>query len=238
MHYYKRNLGDYAKKAGRLTMLQHGAYTLIIDSCYDREQFPTLEEAIEWTWASNNDEIEAVKFVLNKFFVLQNGIYIQNRIAEELEDYHAKALINKRIAVERETKRKVNSTLRVQIVEEPSPNHKPITNNQDIKPFVLSDAKDSNQCPHQDIIEIYHEILPQCPKIRDWTPARQTHLRARWNEDKSRQSMEYWRRFFKFVADCDFLVGKSGEKPFFADLEWMVKSANFTKIRESKYVNR
>jgi len=50
MHYYKRNLGDYAKKAGRLTMLQHGAYTLLIDSCYDREVFPTLEQALEWTW--------------------------------------------------------------------------------------------------------------------------------------------------------------------------------------------
>ena len=46
MHYYKRNLGDYAKKAGRLSMLQHGSYTLLIDACYDREQFPTLEEAI------------------------------------------------------------------------------------------------------------------------------------------------------------------------------------------------
>jgi uncharacterized protein YdaU (DUF1376 family) len=46
MHYYKRNLGDYAKKTGRLTMLQHGAYTLLIDSCYDREKFPTLEQAI------------------------------------------------------------------------------------------------------------------------------------------------------------------------------------------------
>ena len=57
MHYYKRNIGDYAKKAGRLTMLQHGAYTLLIDSCYDREKFPTLEDAIEWTWASSDDEI-------------------------------------------------------------------------------------------------------------------------------------------------------------------------------------
>jgi len=109
---------------------------------------------------------------------------------------------------------------------------------EDIKPFVLSDAKDSVPCPHQDIIDLYHEILPSCPRIRDWTPARQTHLRARWNEDKSRQSLDYWKRFFKFVADCDFLVGKSGNKPFFADLEWMVKSANFTKIREEKYANR
>ena len=60
MHYYKRNLGDYAKKAGRLSMIEHGAYTLLLDACYDRERFPTLEEAIEWTWARTPEEVAAV----------------------------------------------------------------------------------------------------------------------------------------------------------------------------------
>lgn len=87
MHYYKRNLGDYAKKAGRLSMLQHGSYTLLIDACYDREQFPTLEEALDWAWASSAAEIEAVEFVLRKFFTLEDGRYVQKRIQEELLDY-------------------------------------------------------------------------------------------------------------------------------------------------------
>ena len=39
MHYFKFNIGDYHKKAGRLSMLQHGAYTLLIHACYDREKF-------------------------------------------------------------------------------------------------------------------------------------------------------------------------------------------------------
>jgi uncharacterized protein YdaU (DUF1376 family) len=132
MHYYKRNLGDYAKKCGRLTMLQHGAYTLLIDSCYDREIFPTLEQAIEWTWASTEQEIEAVKFVLSRFFKLSDdGTYVQDRILFELLEYHAKADINKRIAIERETKRKQKSTNRAPDVNEPPPNHKPITSNQE-----------------------------------------------------------------------------------------------------------
>jgi len=130
MHYYKRNIGDYAKKAGRLTMLQHGSYTLLIDSCYDRETFPTLEQALEWTWASTEAEIEAVKFVLSRFFTLdKDGRYVQERILQELLDYQEKADTNKRIAIERETKRKEKSTNREQFVDEPPPNHKPITNN-------------------------------------------------------------------------------------------------------------
>jgi uncharacterized protein YdaU (DUF1376 family) len=131
MHYYKRNLGDYAKKAGRLTMLQHGSYTLLIDSCYDRETFPTLEQALEWTWASTEAEVEAVKFVLNRFFTLdKDGCYVQDRILQELLEYHAKADTNKRIAIERETKRKEKSTNREQDVNEAPPNHKPLTINQ------------------------------------------------------------------------------------------------------------
>ena len=129
MHYYKRNIGDYAKKAGRLTMLQHGSYTLLIDSCYDRETFPTMEQALEWTWASTEAEIEAVKFVLSRFFALDNdGRYVQERILQELLDYQEKADTNKRIAIDRETKRKEKSTNREQTVDEPPPNHKPLTN--------------------------------------------------------------------------------------------------------------
>ena len=113
MHYYKRNIGDYSKKAGRLTMLQHGAYTLLLDSCYDRERFPTLEEALEWTWASSTEEIDAVKFVLSRFFrVNEEGRYVQERIQEEIETYHKNAETNKRIAIERETKRKQSGTKR------------------------------------------------------------------------------------------------------------------------------
>ena len=130
MHYYKRNLGDYAKKAGRLTMLQHGAYTLLIDSCYDREVFPTLEQALEWTWASTEAEVEAVKFVLSRFFVLdKEGCYVQDRILEELLHYHKNADTNKRIADEREAKRRENRTKRVQAVDEAPPNQEPITIN-------------------------------------------------------------------------------------------------------------
>lgn len=144
MHYYKRNLGDYAKKAGRLSMLQHGSYTLLIDACYDREQFPTKDEAIEWTWASSQAEIEAVEFVLRKFFVLEYGVYVQKRIQEELAEYHEKSETNKRIANERETKRKENITNRVPVVNEPPPNHKPITSNQEPIKQSMSSSPSAN----------------------------------------------------------------------------------------------
>jgi len=137
MHYYKRNIGDYAKKAGRLSMLEHGAYTLLMDAIYDRETFPTLEEALDWAWARDDAEVAAIKFVLSKFFTLDGDRYVQKRIQDELDSYKAKAETNARIAKDREAKRKSKHEPSRNVHEaceeehEPSPNHKPLTINQE-----------------------------------------------------------------------------------------------------------
>ncbi len=128
MHYYKRDIGKYYKKAGRLTMLQHGAYTMLMDACYDREQFPTLEQAIDWCWANSADEINAVEFVLSKFFTNYDGVFKQSHITETLDNYHKNKSTNKAIAVKREADRR---TKREQSVDESPPNKELlITNNQ------------------------------------------------------------------------------------------------------------
>lgn len=159
MHYYKRNIGDYHKKAGRLSMLEHGAYTLLLDACYDRERFPTLEEALDWAWARSDEEEAAVKFVLKKFFTEIDGVYVQNHIQEELDSYKAKAETNARIAKEREEKRKkskqgVNDLPPVvneacNSGDEPPPNHKPLTNNHkpitSINTHTLPASENENQ---------------------------------------------------------------------------------------------
>jgi uncharacterized protein YdaU (DUF1376 family) len=141
MHYYKRNIGDYHRKAGRLSMLEHGAYTLLIDACYDREKFPTKEQALVWCLARTAEEIAAVNFVLTTFFeVDEHGKYIQNHIVEDLNTYHGNKETNKRIALEREEKRRQSRHVEHEACTDGGDaytnlhltiNHKPITNNQE-----------------------------------------------------------------------------------------------------------
>ncbi|EED98611.1 conserved hypothetical protein [Burkholderia multivorans CGD1] len=93
-------------------------------------------------------------------------------------------------------------------------------------------------CPHQQIIAAYHELLPASPRIRDWTPARADHLRCRWNEDPKRQNLDWWRRFFGYIAESAFLTGRatSGDRrPFTPGLDWICKAENFAKIREGRF---
>lgn len=102
-------------------------------------------------------------------------------------------------------------------------------------------ANSHEECPHQQIIDAFHEELPMCPRIRSWTPGRAKNLRARWCEKKSRQSVEEWRNLFAQCAESDFLTGRcrprDGRKPFVMTLDWLVKPENFAKVIEGRYDN-
>lgn len=106
-------------------------------------------------------------------------------------------------------------------------------------------------CPHQQIISMYHEFLPTCPQVMEWTEQRQGLLRARWRE-KARPNgrsqgyasveagLAYWRRFFAHVAESRFLTGQcqpgpNGRPVFVATLEWLLRPSNFAKVIEGNY---
>lgn len=105
----------------------------------------------------------------------------------------------------------------------------------------LSAKADSANCPHSDIIALYHELLPANPRIKVWDGARADALRARWREDPKRQNLDYWRRYFAHVAASPFLTGKvEGQRgrPFLPGLDWLVKASNFAKVIEGRYHER
>lgn len=105
--------------------------------------------------------------------------------------------------------------------------------------LVVASQPAADQCPHQEIISAYHEILPACTPVKVWNDLRQGLLRSRWREDAKRQRIEWWRRFFAYVGQSEFLTGRgqcaSGRDPFVADLEWLVRPQNFAKVIEGKY---
>ena len=111
---------------------------------------------------------------------------------------------------------------------------------------VAADTKKFPMCPHQKVIDLYHESLPYCPQVREWNTTRQKYLQSRWREkavslgwQKDDEGLEWFRRFFAFVGESKFLTGKSdgrsGKPPFLADLEWLMRPSNFAKVVEGKY---
>lgn len=103
---------------------------------------------------------------------------------------------------------------------------------------------DKNPVPFNRLVELYHKHLPECPEFSVWTSTREGQIRARWSQKVGAKrvpcnSLDFWERFFNYVAKSDFLCGrvdpKQGRKRFVADLEWLTKAGNFAKIIEGRY---
>ncbi|MDD4456446.1 MAG: hypothetical protein PHC98_02550 [Syntrophotalea acetylenica] len=94
-------------------------------------------------------------------------------------------------------------------------------------------------CPHQKIIELYHETCPELPQVKVWNVAQKKALSSRWAEDPERQSLQWWREMFQRISRMDFLMGKTSptnaRPPFRASLGWIVLPTNFAKILNGHY---
>ena len=89
MHKYFRQIGDYAKDTRHLTLLEHGAYTIMLDIAYASEKPLTKDVSAlaRLCCAKSKEEKEAVERVLKEFFhEVENG-WEQKRVKKELADY-------------------------------------------------------------------------------------------------------------------------------------------------------
>ena len=157
MNYYKFNIGDYAAATRHLTMLEHGAYRMLLDVYYTTEQPLPVEvkSAARKAGARTKDEIAAVEIVLNEFFTLTENGWIQKRCESEIAFYQQKAENNKVVGKLGGRPKKQTQTVSdgnpeiTQTVSENNPqetlttNHKPLTiinKEKDKKKAVSADA--------------------------------------------------------------------------------------------------
>lgn len=97
---------------------------------------------------------------------------------------------------------------------------------------------DRSSIPFQQIVAAYHRHMAEagCNRVRTLSEATRGAVRSRWNEDKERQSLEWWDQYFQYAAGCPFLVGQGGgERPFYADFTWMVGPKNMEKVINGRY---
>lgn len=90
MNYYERHLGDYARDAGHLSLLEEGVFCRLLDRYYVTERGIPEDQVMRVTRASTKAEREAVNVVLREFFSLTGGIWINNRAEEEIAKARAR----------------------------------------------------------------------------------------------------------------------------------------------------
>lgn len=96
-HWYPRYPGDYSKDTAHLSMLEHGAYILLLDHYYstgpiDTKQcnsnaslMPDHSRIYRIAGAHTKEETQAVDNVIMYFFYLKDGFYHQKRADEIIQ---------------------------------------------------------------------------------------------------------------------------------------------------------
>lgn len=90
MNYYERHLGDYARDAAHLSMLEHGAYTLLLDRYYTTGEPIPHDQVYRLCRSRTDDERAAVDAVLVEFFELIDGAWVNRRCEQEIQKYQEK----------------------------------------------------------------------------------------------------------------------------------------------------
>jgi uncharacterized protein YdaU (DUF1376 family) len=90
MHHYPRNPGDYRRDTPHLTLVQHGAYGLLLDFYYSSEKAlpDDMNLLCRICGATKAEERKAVDVVIKSFFTLADGAHHHRRCDAEIAKFH------------------------------------------------------------------------------------------------------------------------------------------------------
>ena len=233
--------GDYLRDTRHLTPLRHGIYLLGLMHCWDSKGPMPLDEQ-ECAGICNcrsADEIEALRYVLGKYFVQMDDGHYNKRMSEIVA--HSEMLSKQRsdgaikgAQIRRDKAREGARTkdelkLRTSLAQakdipvspSPSPSPSPSLiqiqeNTIEATPLVQKPVGFSPPpCPTQEIVDAYRKHLPALPQPNVLNAARKTAISARWREvcvgEKftREQGLEWFDWFFSDVARSKFLTGRA-----------------------------
>lgn len=95
MHYYKFNIADWHLKTSHLTLIEEAVYFKLINFYYENDKAIPEETQSVIRRLRLGNESDAVRLILEEFFELKDGFWVNNRCEKELKEYRKKLKTNK-----------------------------------------------------------------------------------------------------------------------------------------------
>lgn len=277
MHYFQHHIGDFRSGCYNMTRMERALYREMLDIYYDTESpLPdSIDEVCKILGVRDAGEKAMVGEVLAlKFQKVDGRGWVHERCETEIARYHAlldtASKAGKASAASRLNKKKASvqpesnadSTPVERPLNDTSTNQQPITNNHkpeeetttsssgDDQDLPQSEADDVRACPIGSLVNLYHECMPNNPRVKVLNESRKGSIRQRWREAASLDcepfgyktksaGLEAWKQFFLVCAESTFLTGKAsaqpGKPPFVADIDFIMSPTGFAKTLENKY---
>lgn len=241
MNYYERHIGDYLKDTAHLSLLEHGIYTRLMDVYYTREAAIPEEQAARLVGARSKEEREALDAVLNEFFQRTANGWMQERCEREIERYQDKQAKAKRSANARwgaqppQSEGNANASADAMRThsEGNAPRARPQTPDTKHQTQLIPEPDGSvgkpdplPACPTQAVVDLYHEILPELPKVRLMNDGRRKAIGSIWKFALTSKRGDGTRRattadeaarwigeYFHLARENDFLMGRGFKAP-------------------------
>lgn len=240
MNYYQFHIGDYAAHTSRLSLMEDLAYRRMLDAYYLAER-PLVGSSTDVAREIGMSEhIQAVEYVLNRFFVRSGSEWVSGRCDTEISRYQSKqaqaSLAGKASAAKRTSNASSTPVEKNPTDVQPTNNQEPIVldkpNGLSVASVETTTAERIDNCPHDLVLGLYAKTLPTLPqplKSRWASSKGAVQLRMRWREDKKHQDPEFWEWFFSTVATNPHWMGRN-DRNWTADLHWLLKRENFDKV--------
>ena len=243
MNSYEFHIGDYYRRAKNLSQTEHYIYRSLIDEYYLAETpFPPDDDrSIMRLIGLTTDQQEDLSYILKRFFTLQDDGWHHSHIEDQLNKIYAKSEKARASAAVRWDKHNANG-MRTQCERNangmlPSNPLTPLPSNP-IKDARGKTSAKSTPVPYSKIIDLYHNTLPMCPRVKVLTDPRKKTISARWKNGCD--GLKFWEDYFTHVKKSRFLTGRAeprdaSRKPFVADIDFLIRESTIVKTQEGKY---
>ena len=250
MNYYERHLGDYARDAAHLTMIEHGAYTLLLDRYYTTEQPIPTDQTYRVARATSKPERAAVDSVLREFFILIEGAWHNRRADSEIAKAQSKIKAarengkhggrprtNPELTHQKPTGLLLGSEIETQTKAHQTPDTRQ-EQEQELQgaSTAVEAPTRSDPIPVEAIVAAYNVAMDRLPKVRVLTAKRRTMIRSAWQADPRFRSLDFWRAYFAECADDPFLSGvgpyTNGHENWRPDLDYLLRQSTVAKVFE------
>lgn len=246
--YFPMFPSDFEAKTSHLTLAEDGAYNRLLRICWMTPgcTIPTDEAWImRRARAFDEAEKEAIRAVLAEFFTAENGRYSNaklTRIWREANEAHekrknagskggkAKALKTKETAPRRATG----------LLKQCSSNQNQNQNHIEEDTNVSLSSPDDAPVPANDVssaVQRYNDAAAKAgwPQVQKVSPNRSKQIRARIRDAGG---LDGWGAALLKAYESDFCRGRTPKPWTGFGFDWLIKSANFTKLMEGNYDNR
>ena len=258
--YMQFYVADYLADTMHLTMEQHGAYLLLMMNYWQTgKPLPDDDERLQCICKANAEQWQNLRPRLQEFFQVTDGYWYHKRIEADLEKVHAKSESARKAAQSRHkqansvrthSERKANAEqtdMRTGChtdTDTDTDKHSPPSGDG------ASTAGGSAGKPdYQGVVDLYNEILGELflPKVKTLTDTRKRLIKARWNQrfgeadqgagnnKGSGNNTGFWERYFKYVAESEFLTGRKPGTKWAPNFDWLLKESNMVKVIEGAY---